>query len=120
MELYSKREKGTTIHIEATIDYSGNLIISGQDVGELPRKVWGDDDYEYWLVVKPKYQEEVLKALSEHCDQIGICITSLPLNKGDAVLELLKQIYGGNICAFDEFRDLLKAKHIRAKFDSYV
>ena len=118
--LYSKRDRGTSTHIEAKIDYDGNLVISGNDTGELPRKIWGDDDYEYWLTIRCKNKEKVLEALIEHCNQVGISMPSLPQNKDEALLTILKQVYGGHLSAFEEFHDFLKAKMIPAKFDSYV
>jgi hypothetical protein len=41
----------TSIHIDVRIDENGDLLFSGQDIGNAPEEVFGDLDYEYWLTV---------------------------------------------------------------------
>jgi len=55
----------TSIFIDAYIDNDGDLVISGQDLGEFPEKYWGDSDYEYWLTISSKDKDRVLLALLE-------------------------------------------------------
>ena len=52
-------------------------------------------DYEYWLTVP-----------SEHKDQL--------------LLELLNQLYQGDIFVVTKVMDILKAKSIPYKFDNYI
>jgi hypothetical protein len=85
----------TSVFIDAEITDDGSLQLSGQDVGEAPAKWWGDDDYEYWVHVRPENKDRVL-------------------------LALLEKLYAGNSRADTEFADLLKAKGIPYEFDSYV
>ena len=42
----------TSIHIDMRIDENGNLLFSGQDIGSAPEEIFGDSDYEYWLITR--------------------------------------------------------------------
>ena len=41
----------TSIHIDVRIKKEGDLLFSGQDIGDAPEEIFGDLDYEYWLTV---------------------------------------------------------------------
>ena len=50
IELY--REDGGTHHdVALTVKDDGAVHMSAYDLGEAPEKVWGHDDYEYWVDV---------------------------------------------------------------------
>ena len=55
----------TSVHIDATINNAGNLVFSGQDIGEAPSEYVGDSDYEYWLTIPAKEKDSFLLALIE-------------------------------------------------------
>lgn len=55
----------TSIHIDVRIDEDGNLLFSGQDIGEAPEQMFGDSDYEYWLTVPAVEKDKLLLALIE-------------------------------------------------------
>ena len=55
----------TSVHIDATIDDAGDLVFSGQDIGEAPSEYVGDSDYEYWLTIPAREKDSVLLALVE-------------------------------------------------------
>ena len=55
----------TSVHIDATINNAGNLVFSGQDIGEAPSEYVGDSDYEYWLTIPAKEKDSFLLALVE-------------------------------------------------------
>ena len=55
----------TSIHIDARITEEGDLLLSGQDIGEIPEKFFGDSDYEYWLTVPASEKDRLLLALLE-------------------------------------------------------
>jgi len=88
-------EGETSTFIHAEILENGNLQLAGQDLGKAPLKHFGDMDYEYWLTVP-----------SEHKDQL--------------LLELLNQLYQGDIFVVTKVMDILKAKSIPYKFDNYI
>ena len=119
VQLYEKRGK-TSVYIDAKIEENGDLLISGQDVGELPSKFWGDLDYEYWLNVASENKDRVFKSLIEYCDQVGIPASSTSRNKDEALLTLLEKVYGGKVSAFGEFWDLMKDHGIPAEFFSVL
>ena len=119
VELYEKNGK-TSSFIYAEIDDKGDLVVSGQDVGEAPFEIWGDSDYEYWLRVVTENKDRVLNALIEHCNQVGASVPSVSRNKDKALLALLKQVYGGHSSAFEQFRRFCKRKGIPTEFSSYV
>ena len=42
------QERGDTSRfVDAEIKEDGDLVVSGQDVGEAPLQWWGDSDYEF-------------------------------------------------------------------------
>ena len=55
----------TSIHIDMRLEESGNLIFSGQDLGNAPEEIFGDIDYEYWLTVPAAEKDKLLLALIE-------------------------------------------------------
>jgi hypothetical protein len=77
----------TSRFIDAEVDESGKLIVSGQDVGEAPRKWFDDDDYEFIVTVKAEDKDRV-------------------------TLALIEKVFGGRFSAVDEFREFLEEKGI--------
>ena len=94
MQLCSRRGE-TSITIDAEITEDGALQLSGQDIGEAPKEFWGDDDYEYWLLVLAEQKDRVL-------------------------LALLEKLYQGNPRAVSEFQHFLKERKIPCSFHSWV
>ena len=81
----------TSIRISAEIHKSGDLQLSGQDIGKGPQEVFGDSDHEYWLRV-PAGQKDLL------------------------LLALLESLYKGDACAISKLREILVAKKIPGEF----
>jgi hypothetical protein len=88
-------EGTTTIHIDAEITDEGDLLFSGQDLGQAPRELWGDSDYEYWLTI-------------------------MAPNKDQVLLALIEKLYSGNPSLISELKDYLESKGIPCEFHSYV
>ena len=84
----------TSIHIQACIEESGNLVISGQDIGDAPEEFFGDLDYEYWLTVPAAEKDQLL-------------------------LALIEKHYAGDLSVVSTLRDLMKSKGIPCNFHSY-
>jgi len=81
-------ERGATSRfIDAEIDENGVLIVSGQDVGDAPRKWFDDDDYEFIVTVSAEDKDRV-------------------------ILALIEKVFGGKFGAVDEFREFLEGKEI--------
>ena len=55
----------TSIYIDVCIKDNGDLLFSGQDIGNAPEEVFGDIDYEYWLTVPAAEKDKLLLALIE-------------------------------------------------------
>ena len=55
----------TSIHIDVRIKENGDLLFSGQDIGDAPEEIFGDIDYEYWLTVPASEKDRLLLALIE-------------------------------------------------------
>lgn len=85
----------TSVFIEAEITPEGDLLISGQDVGEASDSVFGDRDYEYWLRV-PRDQQERL------------------------ILALLREVYEGNANVVSQMKALLETEGIPCTFETYM
>ena len=58
-------EGPTSVHIDVAIDDAGDLVFSGQDIGEAPTQYVGDSDYEYWLTVPAHEKDRFLLSLVE-------------------------------------------------------
>jgi hypothetical protein len=94
VRLYEHRDS-TSVFIEAEIDSNGQLLISGQDIGDAPKEHCEDSDYEYWIVV-PSEQKDCL------------------------LLILLQELYSGNSKIISDFLSLLKSRGIGHIFESYA
>jgi hypothetical protein len=88
-------EGSTSIYIDVEITEEGDLLFSGQDLGDAPREVFGDSDYEYWLRVNAAEKDKVLIALIE-------------------------KMYSGNTKVISELMDFLKSRSIPSDFHSYA
>ncbi len=88
-------EGETSIRIEVEIAEDGGVLLSGQDAGDAPLALWGDDDYEYWLKIEAVDKDRVL-------------------------LALIEQLYAGNANVISELKALLEEKGISSEFSSYV
>ena len=73
---------------------TGDLLLSGQDIGEAPQQIFGKDDYEYWLTVPATEKDRVL-------------------------LALIEKIYRGNPSVISELREFLESKGIPCEFHSF-
>jgi hypothetical protein len=80
--------------MDAEITDKGDLLLSGQDIGDAPREVWHDDDYEYWLTV------------------------SAP-NKDRVLLALLEKLYAGNPLLISELKHYLESRNIPCEFNTH-
>jgi hypothetical protein len=85
----------TSIYIDVEITEEGDLLFSGQDIGETPKEFFGDSDYEYWLRVKAEDKDELL-------------------------LALIEKFYSGNTRVISQLREYLNARGIASEFDSYA
>ncbi|MFC1715719.1 hypothetical protein ACFL6S_18775 [Candidatus Poribacteria bacterium] len=61
--MWERRTKTDVNILEAMINDNGDLALEGYDLGEAPKKFWGDSDYEYGRVVKKKYKDKILRLL---------------------------------------------------------
>ncbi|MEY3296762.1 MAG: hypothetical protein RLZZ597_22 [Cyanobacteriota bacterium] len=84
----------TSIHVHAEIAEEGELIFSGQDIGEAPESVFGDSDYEY-------------------------CLTIPAEEKDRALLAFIEKLYSGYPRVVSEVQECLELKGIKATFSSY-
>jgi hypothetical protein len=90
VQLYE--ERGETVRVITTeIAEDGDLIVSGYDVGNGPRRWFGKDDYEFQVTLEAKEKDRLLLALIETC-------------------------FGGRPSAVDEFREFAKSKEIPVSF----
>ena len=84
----------TSIHIDMRIDENGDLLFSGQDIGNAPEEIFGDIDYEYWLTVPASEKDRLL-------------------------LALLEKHYAGDALVISTLRELLESKEIPCYFFSH-
>ena len=84
----------TSIYVDIGIKENGDVLISGQDIGEAPLKFFKRDDYEYWYTISSESKDALLLALFEYTF------------KGDTGFE-------------SKLRKLLKDNDIEFEFSSY-
>jgi hypothetical protein len=84
----------TAIHVDVAINEKGDLVLSGQDLGQAPREVFGGGDFEYFLTVRCEHKDALL-------------------------LALLEQVYRDDGRAVSRLRELLAAKGIPGEFFSF-
>ena len=94
VRLYESRGE-TSVFIDIEIKDTGEVLMSGQDVGKSPEEYWGDSDYEYWLYIGQEHKDLLL-------------------------LSLIKKMFGGRSEAFSKFREFLIENGIPYQFDSWV
>ena len=84
----------TSIHIDVRIEKRGDLLFSGQDIGDAPEEIFGDLDYEYWLTVPAAEKDKLL-------------------------LALIEKHYAGNSTVISEMREFMESKQISCAFFSH-
>lgn len=84
----------TTIHVDVAVNEKGDLVLSGQDIGQAPREVFGASDHEYFLTVRREHKDALL-------------------------LALLDKLYRDDPRVVSRLRELLGAKGIPAEFFSF-
>ncbi len=106
-------ERGDTSRfVDAEINDNGDLVVSGQDVGEAPLQWWGDSDYEFWVTVASKDKQRILEALRNSSRKTGTSPDTELKDEDAALLALLKHFYFGHFHAVDEFKDFLQSQGI--------
>ena len=84
----------TSIHIDVRIEEDGDLLFSGQDIGEAPEQIFGKDEYEYWLTVPAAEKDRLL-------------------------LALIEKIHKGNALVVSEMKEFLEERNIPCGFHTY-
>ena len=85
-------EKGDiSVYIDASITDTGDLRLSGQDLGKELEGIFGDSEYEYFLTIPSAFKDKVL-------------------------LALIEKIYKGNARVISDVRSLLETKGIPCEF----
>jgi hypothetical protein len=87
-------EGPTAIHLDVQITDQGDLLFSGQDLGEAPEMVFGDSDHEYWLTVAKRDKDSLL-------------------------LALIEKHYAGNASVISVLQETLDSRGIPYEFQSY-
>jgi hypothetical protein len=93
IQLFRKdAEEYRSIRLYLTDD---GLQLLAHDMGPKVEQFWGDDDYEFWVEIKPHAMRQLAFAL-------------------------LRDRYAGRERAVDEFREFCKQNAIEHEFDSWV
>ena len=93
-EIY--RQEGAEFRsIRLTVQADGSVKLDAQDMGKTTEKVWGDNDYEFWVDVPAKALHKL-------------------------VFSLIREKYSGRNGAVDEFRAFCEKEGIENKWDSWA
>jgi hypothetical protein len=80
--------------IDVRIKENGDLLFSGQDIGDAPEQIFGDIDYEYWLTVPAAEKDKLL-------------------------LALIEKHYAGDAMLVSTLREFMESKQISCEFHSH-
>ena len=94
IQLAKEEHHGTSISIAVETREGGGIALSGQDIGDAPKRSFGSDSYEYWV----RIPSDALPRLA---------------------VELLLERYAGRINAVSEFRDFCEKRGIGHEFESW-
>ncbi len=97
-----------SIHLEAQLRSDGFLCLAGQDLGPEVEALTGEDEYEYFLTVKPAHVPGVLAALVR--DSVGRVepASTNPTDDERLLLEQLRRAYGaGRFTGRSDFAEFL-------------
>jgi hypothetical protein len=90
------RQEGTEFRsVRLSLEDDGAIKMDAQDIGPTVTRIWGDDDYEFWVQVPP---------------------ASLPT----LAFELLREKFSGQLGAVDAFRDWCRTHGVQYEFDSWI
>ena len=90
------RQEGTEFRsVHLTLEDNGAIKMDAQDIGPTVTRIWGDDDYEFWVRVEA---------------------ASVP----KLAFELLHERFSGQLGAVDAFRNWCKTHGIQHEFDSWI
>ena len=95
VRLYDVTADNTRMWLDAYVDQSGDLVLGGYDCGDIPKRFFGDAEYEYWLRIPAASKDALL-------------------------LQLLAEKYGGDQQTSDRFREWLAARDIPFSFESHT
>ena len=105
-------EKGvTSVYINVEINEGGDLVFSGQDIGEASQNTFGDSDYEYWLTIKSADKPRLLYLLKRN--------SALLKSPDETLLDLIEMEYSGDTRVVSKMMDLLKQNGIEYSFYTF-
>jgi hypothetical protein len=81
--------------VNLSIQADGSLRLQASDMGPTVKRIWNDDDYEFWVDVPPKALRKLLAAL-------------------------LREKHLGRSDAVDEFRTFCEKETIEHKWQSWT
>jgi 6-pyruvoyl-tetrahydropterin synthase len=58
--LIDSKSERVSVNLTAKILENGDLILEGQDLGNLVKETFGDSDYEYVLKIKAEFKDTML------------------------------------------------------------
>jgi len=117
--LVKERTETDSRTVVAIIKKNGDLMLEGYDIGEAPKKFWGDSDYEYWRTVKKEYKDTILQwlikerfdtdpAFKDWLDEKGI---PRKRSRGDSDYEYWQTVK-------EKYKDTILLWLIKERFDS--
>lgn len=90
------RQEGTEFRsVRLAIEEDGAIKMDAQDIGPTVTRIWGDDDYEFWVRVPPASLAKL-------------------------AFELLREKFVGQLSAVDAFRDWCTSHDIQHEFNSWI
>jgi hypothetical protein len=108
---------GITSYADAYINDQGDLVVAVQDLGPEVERLFGDSDYEWWVVVQASDRPKLLERLMAEQSRSA----ALTAGAEDAVLlSLLEDKFAGRPSASAELEEWLTANGIAFKRSVYI
>jgi hypothetical protein len=107
-----------TSSAEAYVDGAGDLVVEVQDLGEEMERLFGDFDYEWWVVVRASNKPKLLERLWKLRQDISPTVASS--DQDAALLSLIERTFGGRPSAPSDLEDWLKENGIAYEVSTYA
>jgi hypothetical protein len=108
---------GLTSHAEAYINEGGDLVVEVQDFGQQLEQLFGDTDYEWWVIVRASQKQRLVRSLLE---QHGHTPPDEDTSERDALLlSLIERQFGGRPSAPSDLRKWLTETEVPYEVSTY-
>ncbi|HVF12272.1 MAG TPA: hypothetical protein VNA87_04225 [Actinomycetota bacterium] len=112
VELFKGDVNGTNVFQYAGVNPDGTLELSGSDFGRAPKAFFRSSEYEYFLSVRAEQKPKILALLDPSRGKDDAYTEA----DDQALLDLIKERFGGSQKSFSEFRQWCEDNGVPCEF----